>query len=240
MKRYMIDIRRCRNGTDIICQPDSVIDKWIPHVLVYLTTGVKYFDFDDYDRPVKKLTDDSRYFKLMPNIKKEIKLYLRKEEVALTDSIFPFAGERKEVFYSFKDFTTDFDSIEDTTTLPFPPFPTVGKSSLLLRYMVIQDPIISSYERRVYSFLDFSGQLGGFFEILAITGGLLVTSFANKMYYYSLFNKLYSINYQKPENDGSTYKVNVKPRNKFPIDLKQIRTLRDKASNIKASERADG
>lgn len=114
-KQYVIDIRRCVNGTDIICLPDDKIDELIPNVLVYLISGVKYFDFQDYDTPIKKLVDDRLYYRLMPDMRKHIDLYLRKEEVSLADSIFPFVSEKEGTFYSFGDKITDFESFDKPT-----------------------------------------------------------------------------------------------------------------------------
>ncbi|CAI2386294.1 unnamed protein product [Moneuplotes crassus] len=94
-------------------------------------------------------------------------------------------------------------------------YPLNSDDPVLVKYTIFQDPIVDSYERRVYSFLDFTGQLGGFFEILVISGGLLVNYFSTKLYNYSLFNQLYCAD----NNYCSLHKseIQIQPKPSKPV-----------------------
>lgn len=123
-----------------------------------MITGMKYFDFDDYDTPIKGVYEDRIFHRLTPTMQKYLRIFLRKSDVTLTDSILPFAGQSHSEFYSVGNTIQDFGN--DPTD-----------DGIFFQLQLMQDPILDSYERRVYSILDFSGQLGGFFEVLFIGGG---------------------------------------------------------------------
>lgn len=50
-----------------------------------------------------------------------------------------------------------------------------------------------TYERSVFSVLDFFGNIGGLNEILEVAGGLLVGLFSQKLLMYSLIKSLYQV-----------------------------------------------
>jgi hypothetical protein len=97
---------------------------------------------------------------------------------------------------------------------------TFEADSNLLTISIAIDSIEESYERRVYNFFDFTGQLGGLFEILSIAGGIFVTFFAEKILMLSIISSLYQV---KDTDDTvispvqkqnlNTTKVKVMPKN---------------------------
>ena len=102
----------------------------------------------------------------------------------------------------------------------------------LLRLWVLQDSNEDLYERRVYSIMDLIGQLGGFFEMLLIIGGVLINSFREKAYLYSVFNKLYTMRNDHTDS-GITVKVNgstVTPKSLVRSQKNLLESL-DLASN---------
>lgn len=173
----------------MVCQDDAVIEAKANVMVLSLIVGVKYFDFDDYEDPVKGVMDDRIFYNLDSGLQKSVRLFIRKSEVSLIDSILPLAQEDEAEYYSISDTQIDVDT------------PTNPLDEFFIKVEFLQDPIHDSYERRVYSFLDFSGQLGGFFEILAIVGGFFVNCFVSKFYNYSLFNKLYCVTAQNSDED---------------------------------------
>ncbi|CAI2363423.1 unnamed protein product [Moneuplotes crassus] len=182
MKAVRIVVKKCVNGTStIVCKPNSEIEAKARDIDVTVIVSSKYFDFDDYDTPIKQIIDDKFYFRMSSGMRKYGRLYVKRSTVSLSDSIFPFSSEKQQSFLSIDDYQQDGETRDDTD--PF-----------LMNFEFRQDPTVDSYERRVYSILDLFGQLGGFFEVLVIFGGALVHYFASQMYNYSLFSQLYCLN----------------------------------------------
>ncbi|CAI2363435.1 unnamed protein product [Moneuplotes crassus] len=173
--------RRKRLKFIFICKPISEIEAKARDIDGIIIVSSKYFDLDDYDTPIKKIIDDQFYFRMSSGMRKYGVLNVKKSVVSLSDSIFPFSSETKQSFLSIDDYQQDGKI-------------TYQGDPLLMDFEFRQDPIVDSYERRVYSILDLFGQLGGFFEVLAIFGGALVHYFASQMYSYSLFTHLYCLN----------------------------------------------
>ncbi|CAI2361053.1 unnamed protein product [Moneuplotes crassus] len=179
-KSIKIYVKECVNGTSIVCQSNADIKNKAKNIQVFLNLGTKYFDFDDYENPIKGTLDNRIFYELVPSVKKLISIYIRRSIVSLSDSIFPFGQDNEKSFYSMGQSSFDW-KYPDNSTDP---------SLLVIEFQI--DPIVDSFERRVYTFLDLSGQLGGFFEILLLIGGILVNYFANKLYEYYMFQNLYS------------------------------------------------
>ncbi|CAI2361969.1 unnamed protein product [Moneuplotes crassus] len=199
-KNVQINIRKCVNGTSVICKSKSEIEGMAKSMTASLIFGAKYFDFDDYKEPIKKFYDNRLNFLTVPTFKKFFQVLLRKNKVSLSDSILPLGGGQEESFYSIGDYQSDFSFVDSSDP------------SLLMQFEIRQDTVVDSYERRVYTFLDFSGQLGGFFEILVILGGIIVNHFSSKLYNYSMFNKLYCVD-QRDSNEKSI-NAEVAPKSK--------------------------
>lgn len=80
----------------------------------------------------------------------------------------------------------------------------------VLEIAVHIDPEEGSYERRVYSLLDMTGQLGGLYEIFEVFGGIIVGFFTERLLMFSLMSRLYQV--EKPANPNVTkYQDNSSP-----------------------------
>ena len=64
----------------------------------------------------------------------------------------------------------------------------------------VKDTKSKSFERSVFGFFEVTGNIGGLFEILEITGGLIVGLFSGKLFLYSILPKLYHIDQPNGEN----------------------------------------
>ena len=62
-----------------------------------------------------------------------------------------------------------------------------------LQIYITLDPQIDEYQRTVYSFLDMFGFIGGIFELLSMTGYIVVNFFIKRSYYSSIISKIYHI-----------------------------------------------
>ncbi|CAI2384742.1 unnamed protein product [Moneuplotes crassus] len=190
---------------------------------VYLNLGAKYFNFDDYDNPIKGALDNRIFYKLVPNLKKLVRLYVRKSTVSLSDSIFPFGQEEEKSFYSIGSSRLGWENHGSST------------DATLVEFELSQDLVVDSFERRVYTFLDLSGQLGGVFEIMLLVGGFLVNYFPSRLYNYSIFNHLYSTEARKYKK---TIKIKVLPRSKYIKD-ENVKGFTSKGNNEYHSEQLE-
>ncbi|CAI2362675.1 unnamed protein product [Moneuplotes crassus] len=201
VKLVKVQIKKCINGTSIICKPDSEIEAKARNIDVTIIVSSKYLDFDDYDTPIKQIIDDKFYFRMSSGMRKYGRLDVKKSTVSLSDSIFPFSPEKQQSFLSIDNYRQDGEMRYDG-------------DPLLMDFEFRQDPTVDSYERRVYSILDLFGQLGGFFEVLAIFGGALVHYFASQMYSYSLFTHLYCLNETDAHITSDESQIAPKPSKK--------------------------
>lgn len=55
------------------------------------------------------------------------------------------------------------------------------------------DPNEDTYQRRVYTFLDMTGQIGGVFEILSVLVGAIVRFVGFKIFILSIMSRLYFV-----------------------------------------------
>ena len=140
-----------------------------------------YFDFDDYDDPIKTYLDDRFKFPLTSQFQKSITVYVQQNEVELKDNIFQYSpdGDKKS-FVSLERVDQTFSNYDSS-------------DSLLMSITFVKDYNYNAYERKVFSLLDVFGNIGGVFEILKIIGGILVGSFAERFFNYSIISNLYQV-----------------------------------------------
>lgn len=104
---------------------------------------------------------------------------LNKNFVKLQDDLFQISDPVEKIFYSVERTQTDLSDYYNDGTL--------------LEVNFVIDTTFDYYERVVYSFLDMTGQVGGLYEVVKVVVGMIVTFFANKLFMFSIINKLYHI-----------------------------------------------
>ena len=129
-----------------------------------------YVDFDDYDNVIKTYADDTISYSLYSGTIKESEVYLRNNHVILADDFFQVGQTERKQFYSVANSKLDFTN--DPTGDIY--------ANIILRMEARED----TYERTVFSVFDFTGLIGGVFEILEVTGSILVGFFANKLFMF--------------------------------------------------------
>jgi len=67
----------------------------------------------------------------------------------------------------------------------------------------VKDGSSKSYERKVFNFMEVTGNIGGLFEIMQIGGGFFVGLFSGKLFLFSILSKLYHV--EEPNNDSSKF-----------------------------------
>ena len=133
------------------------------------------------------------------DIGNNVRLYVKPNNVELRDEIFDFgySSTNKQRFYSVENTIVDLQA-ENIAT------------QQLLYCIFHIDPQTDSYDRSVYTFLDLTGQVGGFYEILEILGSFFVGIFAEKLLSLSLISNLYTYR-TNPDSDSlnkTTPKIN--------------------------------
>ncbi|CAI2384501.1 unnamed protein product [Moneuplotes crassus] len=87
----------------------------------------------------------------------------------------------------------------------------------LLAIRFTKDPSSKSYDRSVFTVLEAFGNVGGLLEIFSIAGGLIVSLFAERLFFYTIFSKMYLLEEsEKPSQDERipTNKVMNAPKHK--------------------------
>lgn len=179
---FEIIISKCTNGTrpGVTWQTASDIEDAIDDLNVDLSIVNSYFDFDDYNNPIHTYLDDRYSFDTISGLAKTANIYLRKNQVEVQDSFFTYApGGDKSSFVNIKRYDTLISNENDDGTV--------------LSIYFMKDYEYETYERSVYSFLDFAGNLGGINEVLEVIGGLLVGIVADKLFFYSILSRLYQV-----------------------------------------------
>ena len=179
-----LNIYKWNNATkpaNVTCQSDSDIDNSISDVSLDIALANSYFDFDDYDSPIKTYLDDRYKFPLTPDFRKSVTVYVKDNEVELKDNIFQYSpdGDEKK-FVSVERVDQSFSNYN-------------VNNSLLMSVTFIKDYNYDAYERKVFTLLEVFGNLGGLFEVLGIVGGILVGSSAERFFNYSIISHLYQV-----------------------------------------------
>lgn len=145
----------------------------------------QYFDGDDYDDPIKlNMQNDYSYYFIQNHIvEKEIKVRINK------------VVDYTNLWYEFQPREYTFFSIEHVNDY----FQQDDGSGDLMRFHIVLDSRYSQIERRVYTFYDMLGQIGGFIGIVLGAGGLIAGFFANNIYVMALLTSLFKVEVTKME-----------------------------------------
>ena len=157
------------------------------------------------------------------DIRNNVRLYVKPNNVELQDEIFDFGytGSNQHRFYSVENTYLDLQ-----TENPF---------TQLLFYCIFHiDPQTDSYNRSVYTFLDLTGQVGGFYEILEIMGSFFVGIFAEKLLSLSLVSNLYTYRINKNADNLNKTMPKINDSNVNIFEIEEIkRPSRHHTSNHK-------
>ena len=139
----------------------------------------KYFDFNDFENPIKSFIDDRMFFPIQPFQMKSNIVYVKRSFTQLSDSLFPFAEVKNYTFLSvenIKAFTSSTDYY-GTHCLAF----------VLFRIDFDYD----IYTRQIYSTSDLLSDLGGILSALFAIGALIVSIVAEKLFYSQIISDIY-------------------------------------------------
>ena len=140
----------------------------------------QYFDFDDYDNPVNEFIDSQFYWDIAPGFRKKTDIFIRKNEAELEDDVVQIFTAKNFDFYQIVKSKESFE-LEDTST------------GVIVDVFFRYDEDYDVYERRIYSFWDFLGQIGGLQQSLLIIGSFICILFTEKLYAASIIRRIYQI-----------------------------------------------
>ena len=149
-----------------------------------------YFDFEDYDQPIKTYIDDRFFFSLMTSITRNFLAYVKTNEAETLDDFLNYSPQGKE---------SSFISIDRISQ-------DIQESETIVSVRFVKDPQTDSYDRSVFSLLDALGNIGGLNEVLQVSCGLIVSIFSGRMFFYSILSSLYQID---PTNKNEIDSSNV-------------------------------
>ena len=146
-----------------------------------------YFDFEDFNKPIKTYLDDRFTFNVVTGFRSDGTVPVTQNKAEAEDAFIQVGNPKEYEFYTVDSFRQTFTS-EDEETL------------VTLKFTI--DAQANVYQRTVFSFLDLTGQLGGINEVLVVFGSILTGFFTEKMFNYSVLSKLYQVDNSKDNKNG--------------------------------------
>ena len=217
-------------NNDTNCASDAEIDAKLLGGRIGIVIVNSYMDFEDYDTVIKSYPEDRFSYKISSGISKEPQIYVRKNYVSLNDNFFQTGLTENKEFYSVSTSDNDFD-IDPTG---------INYARVTIRMEARED----TYERTVFSVFDFTGLIGGVFEIFEIIGGIFVGYFSSTLFLFSMLTNLYQV--QKIDDTTeqeftkvlpTTRKISIKTGKKqlheeFKASANQIENPKDENMSI--------
>ena len=189
-----------------------------------LTIINSYVDFDDYENVVKTFNDESFYYKLRKGITKEPEILVRKNYVTLNDEFFQMGQTEHKEFYSAENTKTDFDLDPN--------------EYLYARMSIRMEAREDTYERTVFSVFDYTGLIGGVFEIFEVVGGIFVGYFTKNWFMFCILSSLYQV--QNKVDDQNHQSSSYSDHNDLNEEQKSGNNSNHKEKSDEENEKPDG
>lgn len=166
--------------------------------------GNNFFDLSNFTEPAHGYLDGQFFWDLMPGFRKKTDIFVRKNKAELNDDIVQLSGGDKINFYQILDSREQIE-LEGSD----------GQfASVYIRYDAFED----RFERRVYSFGDLLGQVGGIYEFMLVSGILFVKIFSERLLISSILNKIYQIDDRKEKTMSITKIAKKKSSKLYPLN----------------------
>ena len=180
---FSIKLYRCVGPS--ICHSPSEIDNKIKNTQISILIYDWYVNFNDYENPIKPYVDDVYSYQLAPGFKKQLKLYVKLNEVELNDNYVLIDIPKKFNFIDVDRFSIDVFA--------------ESSDGQIFDVSVRMDKNKDIYKRIVFSLLDLLGLVGGFYQILFIIFESIVKYLSVEILLSSVLRRLYFTNKSKPE-----------------------------------------
>ena len=158
-----------------------------------------YFDFSDFSDPVSFYVDTSFYWAILPGFEKKTNIFIKKNQATLNDDIIQMFSDKNIDFFQIQNYDESLE-YENTT------------EGTMVSFFFRLDSNYDSYQRQVYSFWDFLGQVGGLNESLVIIGSVLTVLFTERLFYASVISRMYQV------------RLKISKHRWIPLSSKQIKS----------------
>ena len=203
-KYVLIKLSKWNNSTYAgTCKSPLLINNFLKRGQLYLSIENRYFDFDDYDDPVKAYVTDRESYKPPTSFHKRVTLFLRKNEYSLHDDLVQYRDHQEGSFYSIGSKEVDIEELTDDTVMTI---------------QIVQDSVVDQYQRSVFTFMEMIGQLGGLYEVLTLLASFLISGIVQKFFTMSILRNLFYVECN-PQDENSNF-----------WDKNQINSIRNKIS----------
>ena len=183
------------NNQGVIWKSQEEINEVINTGFINVPITVSYFDFDNYESPVKTILSEPDDHYLLSNTTTWVECFIR-ENTALTSDNILFNEPFKETkFYDIG--TQNIKTINQGVTGGAIFFISIGNYAQTIQF-----------ERTVYSLLDLFGYLGGLYDFMLVVGFLFVNGFQDKIYQNLISSNMYQVKRQN-ERDESEGKLST-------------------------------
>ena len=207
-----IKFKKCENSSesDIVCQSKEAIDQASQSLYATIYIVNAYFDFNEYDEPIRNYLQDGLEYDLFNDFTSNVKLYFQENQVNSQDSYLSVTSEGQE---------SSFISLADSRSTIRP-----TNESEIMRINFLKSNQHTTIERSVFTLLDLLGILGGIFGALTAGGGLIINIISDRLFHYSILSDLYQVD---------TMKCQIDHQNSLPDRIKKNNT---KFNNQKIEE----
>ena len=177
-------------------------DEFLDGLVLKMAMVNNYYDFDDYNQPIKTFFDDQFYYQFVPGFSKSVDIYIMQNSIDQEDNMFRYQPENIE---------DSFLSIETV----YEKFYYEPKNNDVMSITLYKDQKSYNYERSVFSILDCLGLIGGVNEILEVAGGLIVGFISSKLFLFSLLSSIYQVNMRDNKNSDFYEQIQIDKDNKL-------------------------
>ena len=183
-------ITPCSNGTgDVIWKSREEINEVIVGGFVNTAMTRSYFDFDDFENPVKTFLSDSDNHYLLPNATTWVEYFLQENTALTSDNLFYSEPFKETKFY-------------DIATEKVKTINNIVSGGAILLISIGPYPKTIQYERTVYWLLDLFGYLGGLYDFMLLVGFWFVNGFQEKIYQNLISSNMYQVKSTKEKDES--------------------------------------
>ncbi|CAI2363052.1 unnamed protein product [Moneuplotes crassus] len=226
---FIGSIRRCSSSVPGFCKSD--INDKINSQRFFVATSNYYFDVDNYDSPVNVTFEDEFNYALIEGMTVEKTLRVRINKAYDYTSVWYPSEPKEYTYYSI-------ESVKDSLQAE-------NGSGDLARINIILDKNYKIVERKVYTFYDMLGQVGGVMGIIYSLGSVCVSLFSGKIYIMTLLSYFYKVERSSDIHKVTpSQKICAKRLNSFQEDLsknaiKEEEKFEDSECNIRSRTHED-
>ncbi|CDW82837.1 UNKNOWN [Stylonychia lemnae] len=179
-----IKLWKCQNSSKqaVICQDSKKIDEYFEKETFNFAFINTYFDFQEYDsgKIIKKYIDDSFLFELEAQKIKKLNFYIQLQEAETQDSYIQFGQYESYKFHQISNERTYDDGYSDS------------EGYIAVVYMRF-DMKYDLYNRKIYSLLEYLGDMGGLYRSMISIGFVIVGQIIKRMFFSDIMHKIYQI-----------------------------------------------